>query len=340
MTGKERIMRILSREEVDRSAYWLGNPHEDALKIYLKHFGLKSLFELADLMGNDMFWQPCDSYDHPEGRPMWDVRGGEKQISFAQDGVFANAESVEEIEAFPYWPDPDYVNFNWFLLQQDIVKDKDYAVFSGTWAPVWHILMDFFGMENCFIKMYTNPDVVKAVMKRMVDFYLEVNRRFFDEHADKMDVFFFGNDMGSQLDCMISPEMFRELIFPFYRQLIDLAKSYGKKVALHSCGSVDRIIPDIIGMGVDILHPIQAKAANMGAEHLQAAYGDKIVFLGGVDTQELLPFGTVDDVEKEVLRLRNIFGKNYICSPSHEALLSNVSPEKLLMMSKTATRII
>jgi len=68
MTGKERIMRILNKEEVDRSAYWLGNPHDDALKIYLKHFGLKSLFELADLMGNDMFWQPCDSYDHPEGR--------------------------------------------------------------------------------------------------------------------------------------------------------------------------------------------------------------------------------------------------------------------------------
>jgi uroporphyrinogen decarboxylase len=340
MTGKERIMRILNREEVDRSAYWLGNPHDDALKIYLKHFGIKSLFELADLMGNDMFWQPCDSYDHPEGRPMWDVRGGEKQISFAQDGVFANAESVEEIEAFPYWPDPDYVNFNWFLLQQDIVKDKDYAVFSGTWAPVWHILMDFFGMENCFIKMYTNPDVVKAVMKKMVDFYLEINQRFFDEHADKVDVFFFGNDMGSQLDCMISPDTFRELIFPFYRQLIDLAKSYGKKVALHSYGSVNRIIPDIIGMGVDILHPIQAKAANMGAEHLQVAYGGKIVFLGGVDTQELLPFGTVDDVEKEVLRLRHIFGKNYICSPSHEALLPNVSAEKLLIMSRTATRII
>jgi uroporphyrinogen decarboxylase len=58
-----------------------------------------------------------------------------------------------------------------------------------------------------------------------------------------------------------------------------------------------------------------------------------------VDTQELLPFGSVEDVEQEVLRLRRIFGKNYICSPSHEALLPNVSPEKLLMMSRTATRI-
>lgn len=340
MTGKERILRILNREEVDRSAYWLGNPHINALTMYLKHFGVKTHAQLAELMGDDMFWQPCDTYDHPDGRPMWDVRGGEKQVSFAQDGVFANAESVEEIEAFAYWPNPDYVNFNWFLFQHCMVEAKDYAVFSGTWAPVWHILMDFFGMENCFVKMYTHPEVIKAVMKKMVDFYLEVNRRFFDEHADKVDVFFFGNDMGSQLDCMISPAMFRELIFPYYRQLIDLAKSYGKKVALHSCGSVDRIIPDIIDMGVDVLHPIQAKAAHMDAEHLHAAYGSKIIFLGGVDTQQLLPFGSEEEVEQEVLRLRGIFGKHYICSPSHEALLPNVSPEKLLIMSKTATKII
>lgn len=340
MTGKERIMRILNREEVDRSAYWLGNPHEDALKLYLKHFRCKNLFELADLMGNDMFWEPFDSYDHPEGRPMWDVLGGKERISFAQDGVFADAESVEEIESFPYWPNPDYVNFGWFLLRYDIVKEKDVAVFSGTWAPVWHLLMDFFGMENCFIKMMTNPDVVTAVMKKMTDFYLEVNRRFFDEHADKVDVFFFGNDMGSQLDCMISPAMFRTLIFPFYKQIIDLAKSYGKKVALHSCGSIDRIIPDLIDMGVDVLHPIQAKAANMDADHLQASYGGKIVFLGGVDTQDILPFGTTQEVENEVFRLRHVFGKHYICSPSHEALLPNVSPEKLEIMSKTATRIL
>ncbi len=258
-------------------------------------------------------------------------------MSFAQDGVFANAESVEEIEAFAYWPNPDYVNFNWFLFQHSMVEAKDYAVFSGTWAPVWHILMDFFGMENCFVKMYTHPDVIKAVMKKMVDFYLEVYRRFFDEHADKVDVFFFGNDMGSQLDCMISPAMFRELIFPYYRQLIDLAKSYGKKVALHSCGSVDRIIPDIIEMGVDVLHPIQAKAAHMDAEHLHAAYGSKIIFLGGVDTQQLRRSVPKYEVNKRCAPAAGVLANITSVPQATRRLLPNVSPEKLLIMSKTAT---
>ena len=340
MTGRERIRAILARQEVDRSAYWIGNPHADAARMYRTHFGCKSVQELGRMLGDDMVWIQPDMYCHPDGKPMWDVLGGADRHTLGQAGVFADTQSVDEVERFPNWPDPQYVQFAPFELFYEGVKDWDMAMFSGTWTHIWHILLDFFGMENCFVKMYTDPEVVTAVMRKMTDFYLEVNRRFFDEHGDKVDVFFFGNDMGSQLDCMISPEMFRQFIFPFYRQLIDLAKSYGKKVALHSCGSIDRIIPDLIDMGVDILHPIQAKAANMDAEHLQEAYGGKIVFLGGVDTQELLPFGSEEEVTNEVLRLRGIFGKHFICSPSHEALLANVSPQKLQAMSEAATRIL
>jgi len=340
MTGKERITRILDRREVDRSAYWIGNPEKNALRMYLDYFKLDSYEALCAYMGDDLSWIQAEDYAHPEGRPMWDCRGGKPRVSLNQDGAFADAETVEDVENFPFWPDIKYVNFDRFERQYAAIKDQDTALFSGSWTPIWHLLTDFFGMENCFVKMYTHPDVVSAVMKRMTDFYILVNRRFFERYGHLTDVFFFGNDMGSQLDCMISPDMFREFIFPFYRQIIDMAKGFGKKVALHSCGSVDKIIPDIINMGVDILHPIQAKANGMDAAHLQKSYGGDIVFLGGVDTQELLPFGTVADVENDVKRLRGIFGKYYICSPSHEALLVNVSPEKLLAMSRTATEVL
>jgi len=284
-----------------------------------------------------MSWIMAGDYSDPSGRPMWDCHAGKPRVSLNQDGVFAGAETVEEIESFPFWPDMKYVHFDSFERKYSAVQDQGTALFSGSWTHIWHTLTDFFGMENCFVKMYTHPDVVKAVMKRMTDFYLALNSRFFDKYGHLVDVFFFGNDMGSQLDCMISPDMFREFIFPFYRQIIDMAKGYQKKVALHSCGSVDKIIPDLIEMGVDVLHPIQARAKGMDAEHLQKSYGGDIVFLGGVDTQEILPFGTATDVENEVKRLRGIFGRYYICSPSHEALLENVAPEKLLAMSKAAT---
>jgi len=340
MTGRERILRILNRQDVDRSAFWMGSPTLDAQDLYEEYFGCDSIDELSRLMRDDLVWIQPEFYAAPGFPPMWDTMAGKERVSLGQAGVFAETETVDEIEAFSRWPNPDYVHFMPFEIRYDEAKDRDCAVFSGTWAPIWHVLMDFFGMENCFVKMYTHPEVVLAVMRKMTEFYLTINRRFFEKYGELVDIFFFGNDMGSQLDCMISPEMFRQYIFPFYQQLIDLAKSYGKKVALHSCGAVDRIIPDLIAMGVDILHPIQAKAKNMSAEHLQAAYGGQIMFLGGVDTQELLPFGTEQAVEDEVLRLRRIFGPHYICSPSHEALLPNVSPQKLKIMSETARRIL
>jgi uroporphyrinogen decarboxylase len=89
-------------------------------------------------------------------------------------------------------------------------------------------------------------------------------------------------------------------------------------------------------MGVDILHPIQAKAAGMDAETLSKKYNGQVVFLGGVDTQQLLPFGTPDEVRREVRRLRALFGPNYIVSPSHETLLPNVPMANVEAMAQAA----
>ena len=105
---------------------------------------------------------------------------------------------------------------------------------------------------------------------------------------------------------------------------------------MHSCGAIDEIIPDLIDVGVDVLHPLQAQAQNMDAESLSAKYRDQIVFLGGVDTQQLLPFGTPEQVRDEIQRLKKLFGERFIVSPSHEALLPNVSVENALAMYETA----
>lgn len=107
-------------------------------------------------------------------------------------------------------------------------------------------------------------------------------------------------------------------------------------MVLHSCGAIDRAIPYLIDAGVDALHPIQALARGMDAQNLAKKYNGRLVFIGGVDTQHLLPFGTPCEVREEVLRLRDLFGPNYVVSPSHEALLPNVSPQNLEAMAKAA----
>jgi len=170
----------------------------------------------------------------------------------------------------------------------------------------------------------------------VLDFYLETNRRCLDAMAPKLDAVFFGNDLGSQEDLLISPGAFDAFVLPGYKRIIEQVKSYDLKVVLHSCGAISRLVPRIIDAGIDGLHPLQAKAKGMAAENLANISKGRLLFIGGVDTQQLLPFGTPDQVREETGRLKEVFGNRYIVSPSHEALLPNVPIENVLAMRDTA----
>jgi uroporphyrinogen decarboxylase len=134
---------------------------------------------------------------------------------------------------------------------------------------------------------------------------------------------------------MISPECFDEFLLPYLRRIVETIREAGLKVAMHSCGAIGRVIPRLIDAGVEILHPLQAKAAGMDAMSL-SQYKKDLIFLGGVDTQHLLSFGTARQVTDEVLRLRDQFGEGFIVSPSHEALLPNVPYENVIAMAEAA----
>ncbi len=92
------------------------------------------------------------------------------------------------------------------------------------------------------------------------------------------------------------------------------------------------VIPTLIDLGVDILHPLQALAPGMDADSLKQ-YKNDLIFMGGIDTQQLLPFGTPNEVADEVRRVKDVLGTGYIVSPSHEALLQNVPIENVIAMS-------
>ena len=346
MTGNERINAILHHKNVDRAGFWLGNPADDTKEIYYEHFGIdatperialgRAELDLALNTGSDLMWISPEldeeSWKHPEGKPLWDYLGGKPRVSLSQPGVFAECEDVKEVEAFD-WPNPDFLDFSSSLKKIDMAKAEGLAVFGGMWCPFFHLAADFFGMESYFIKMHTHPEVVEAVTERIVDFYLEANKRCFDLMAPKLDAAFFGNDFGSQQDLLISPRAFKKFVLPSFKKLIEQMQSYDLKVVLHSCGSIVKVIPLLIEAGTDVLHPIQAKAAGMEAEKL-AQFKDDVIFMGGVDTQDLLPFGSPEDVRRDVRRLKNLFGEHFIVSPSHEALLPNVSVENVIAMSQ------
>lgn len=340
------------------SGFWVGHPAAETKSIYSEALGLGGLRQEARVKGSILLSDNCDSreiefqeaigsdlvwvspeldpaaWKHPGGRPMWDCFD-HNRASLCDAGVFAECEDVAEVEAFA-WPDPAYLDFSSTVENTRIAYEKGLAVFGGMWCPFFHILSDFFGMENYFVKMYTHPEVVHAVTRRVVDFLVSANTALLRQTAPYLSAGFFGNDLGTQISMMVSLDCFDEFILPSVRRIADTIRQAGLPVAFHSCGAIEPLIPRLIDAGVELLHPLQARARGMDAETLASRYRGRLIFMGGVDTQQLLPFGTPEQVRAEVLRLRGIFGDDFIVSPSHEALLPNVPFENAAAMSRAA----
>ena len=335
MNHRERIRTIISGEAADRCGFWIGNPHADTWPILHAHFGTSTQEELQQKLGDDFRWICpqffASTYQDPDGREMFDF--GLKTTRHGAAGPLADCEEVSEVENFD-WPNPDYLHFDECI--EALKNAGDVYRASGFWTSFYHNIMDLFGLEGYFIKMYTHPEVVHAVTDRVCGFYYEANERFFDAAGNLADGFFFGNDFGTQVDLICSPKQYDEFIMPWFRRFTEQGHRQGYQVILHSCGSIYRVIETLIEAGVDCLHPLQARAVSMDAETLARDFKGRIAFMGGIDTQYLLVHGSVEEIKAEVRRLKEILGPGLIISPSHEAILPDVPPESVQALAEAA----
>ncbi len=333
--SRQKGLDIFNRKSNGEGVMWTGHPNTDTVPIFAKEWGIEPTREaIYEYLNDDCRWFMADGYyHHPEGKPMLDPSFGiERGRNLSAPGCFAETETVAEVDRYP-WPDVKYLEFDELYKTMDKYSDK--LVFSGMWCCFFHNLCDFMGMENYFIAMYERPEVVEAITEHLIDFYAAANEKFFSGLGDRADVMFFGNDFGTQLDLFLSLEQFRRFLLPSFKRLIAVGKKYNKKIMLHSCGSIYRIIPDLIDAGVDALHPIQAKAAGMSAQDL-SQYKNDLAFVGGIDAQSLFVNGTPEDIRNEVKRVRGLLGPNIIISPSHEEILPNVPAANILAMAEAA----
>jgi len=337
MTSREIVKSIIGLRPAPRCGLWLGNPHPDSWPGLHRYFGTSTEEELRTKLGDDFRWiSPSfaeTTFPTPAAKGIFNWNWAAGKASHGQAGPLAAVEDPAAIAGFD-WPDPAALDFVETLRALDTAGPRYRA--SGFWTPFFHDLMDFFGMEAYFVKMRTNPEVVEAATDRVCGFYRAADERFFDAAGDRIDAYFFGNDFGTQLDLMISPALFDRFILPWFEKLTAQARRRGLQVVLHSCGSIHRVIPKLIAAGVNCLHPLQAKAANMDAERLARDFGGKIAFLGGVDTQRVLPLGSPEDVKREVRRVKSVLGPHLVVSPSHEAILPDVPPRNVAAMAEAA----
>jgi len=334
MNKRELIKRLINGESTERTGFWLGNPHPDTWPVLHAYFNTSTEEELRQKLNDDVRWI-CpqfynDVYQDLQGREMFDA--GLDREKHARPPL-ANCSTLNEVNAFT-WPNPDYLNFDTCI--RDLNNAGDVYRLSGFWCCFFHNVADLFGMENYFLKMLMEPDIVHAVTQKVCEFYLEANKRFFEKAGNLVDGFFFGNDFGTQSTLILGLEQFNEFIMPWFKRFTAQGLQYNYQVVLHSCGAIYDVIDQIINAGVNCIHPIQAKAERMDAQTLADSFKGRVTFMGGIDTQNLMTNGNPDEIRAEVRRVKSILGPGLIVSTSHEAILPNVPPENVEALAKAA----
>lgn len=340
MTPKERWLAVLAHQTPDRLPmdYW-ATP--EATSSLMRHLGVATEREMFDRLHIDYLVNVGPRYVGPPLAPGTDIYGVQHKDVDYGSGLYsesfshplASFNSVEEIEAAYTWPSIDWYDYS--VIPQQIQGQEDRAVRGGGSEP-FLTYCTLRGLEQAYMDLVINPEIVHYCLDKLFDFAYENTARIYEAIPGKVNISYVAEDMGSQESLLFSPRQIRTFLIPRMKRMIDLAHSAGAYVFFHSDGAVRKIIPDMIAAGIDVLNPIQWRCTGMDREGLKRDFGSQIVFHGGVNNQQTLPFGSEADVRDEVIANINILGEGggYIMAPCHN-IQAITPPENIVAMYKT-----
>ena len=243
--------------------------------------------------------------------------------------------STQDIAKYPF-PDPtDPGRFRGLREKaRQLHKLTDYAVIYNARFHIVHMTQYLRGFEDWFMDLAQDHDRHHCLMEAVAENLFELNRRVLAEVGEFIDIVAFGDDVGQQDRPICSLANYRKLIRPYHERVMKVIHSTTKaKTLYHSCGSVYPYINDFIDIGIDALNPVQVRAKNMDPGRLKREFGERITFWGGIDSQDLLPHGSPDEVRGEVWRMFELMGKNggYVLTSVHN-IQPDVPPENVLAL--------
>lgn len=185
------------------------------------------------------------------------------------------------------------------------------------------------------VNLLIRPEVVRAALSHITDFFAVKMRRSLTEIGNELDLVYFADDLGGQQTLLFSPETYRAILKPFHRRLFQQARALVPSAAVmyHSDGAVSEILDDLIEAGIDVLEAVQVDAAGMEPARLKRFFGDRISFHGGISVQSLLINENPETVTRRCRKLVATFGAGggYIAAPTH-AIQVGTPPENVLAM--------
>jgi uroporphyrinogen decarboxylase len=169
------------------------------------------------------------------------------------------------------------------------------------------------GIANLLMDFYDNPYFVHELFERIADYNLAQVKKAVEYDIDAV---YFGDDWGQQRGLIMGQRLWKKFIKPHLKRMYGFVKDRGKYVFIHSCGDVDELFDDLIEIGLDCFNPFQPEV--MDCDYLYSRYSDRLSFWGGLSTQRLLPFGSIDEVRKGTRRLIDMGEKgSFVLSPAH-----------------------
>jgi uroporphyrinogen decarboxylase len=251
----------------------------------------------------------------------------------------AGADAVADIDAHE-WPDPSW----WQPADYAAARERwpDHAlVYVPGWMPLFWGACEAFGMQEALIKMLAAPEVFGAYVRRHHAFYMDLLGRGLAAARGHCDICWLGDDFASQQSMIVAPDTWRRHIKPYLAEQVRLAREHGLYVLYHSCGAVRPVLPDLIEIGVNGLLVFQTRARGMDAPSIARDFGGQLVFYGGIDVQQLLSFGTPQEVEAAVQANVLAFAEcgGYVVANSHHRV-ATIRGENVVAMCRAAGALI
>jgi uroporphyrinogen decarboxylase len=250
--------------------------------------------------------------------------------------------TLEALDTYK-WPRPDPPELIDRMAEQarSLFENSDYALVGSAviGGGIFEQPARTMGLENFMMALISEPQFAERLMDQITDIYIESCNNYLDKVGQYLNVFTFWDDLAGQDGWLIRPEIYRKMIKPKQRRLVEaIKKKTNAKLFYHSCGATRGLIPDLIELGFDILNPVQVSARGMDSRKLKQDFGRDIVFWGGgVDTQHVLPFGSTQEVADEVKRRIDDLapGGGFVFAAVHN-IQAYVPPENIVTMFDTA----
>ena len=350
MNSRTRMLAAIERKPVDRipTDIWATG---EVWATLCEHFDDGSGPTVQDVMdrlqidgmarvGAEYIGPPLPEAPDDESVDFWGIRRKEAEY---EDGTYseqvscplAGAETIDDLDDYR-WPTTDWFDYSAMRSSAEQMH-AERVVMCGYMAPFYyHNLLR--GLEQSLMDPILNPELTHEIVSRISDFFYDHHRRMFEACGGLVDVAQVTDDLGSQKGPLISTELYAEFYAAQHQRFIDLCHEFDIKVLHHDDGSCRPFLPRLVEMGIDVVNPVQWTCPGMGMKELKAEFGDRICFHGAVENQEILPFGTPEDVGAEVRHCIDSLasdGTGYILASCHN-LQANTPVENIIAMYEEA----